>query len=472
MRRFFQGTRGRLTITHAVVLTAALLIADVALYFIVLQVEQNAADNLLRAQASTIAAGIEDVNGQVTFGGGDLPNETQQGVPVEAAIVSVGGPPKLQTPTQSIRPDDLARIVAAARQAGAPVLSDVTDAHGAARRVFAEPLLTAQSNPVLVVSRSMGEVLASMATVKLLLVLLTALVVVTASLLAYRQTGRVLEPVRSIASMARSISEHDLHRRVDISVPPDELGELVATFNAMLARLDDSFEGLRRFTADASHELRTPLALMRTELDGALARTREPAEYRRVLEEMHQEVERMSRLVDRLLMLARFDAGALRPAIAPVDVADTLFEAAARWRAEAERKAIRIEVDAPDSGHAGADPDLLRRVLDNLLDNAVRHTPAGGKVNLAAQPEGDGWRLDVHDGGPGVPAEARPLLFQRFARPDGPRERSNGGAGLGLALSQAIAEAHGGSLVLVENGASGALFRLSLPGARANLGAV
>jgi heavy metal sensor kinase len=464
LQRFFQGTRGRLTITHAVVLTAALLIADVALYFIVLQVEQAAADNLLRAQASTIAAGIEDINGQVTFGGGDLPNETQQGVPVEAAIVSVSGPTQLQTPTQSIRPGDLARIVAAARTAGAPVLFDVTDVHGAARRVFAEPLVTSQSHPVLVVSRSMGEVLASMATVRLLLVVLTALVVVTATVLAYRQTGRVLEPVRSIASMARSISEHDLHRRVDIKVPPDELGELVATFNAMLARLDDSFEGLRRFTADASHELRTPLALMRTELDGALARKREPEEYRRVLVEMHQEVERMSRLVDRLLMLARFDAGALRPAFASVDVADTLYETAARWRPEAGRKSVRIEVDAPETGTANADPDLLRRVLDNLLDNAVRHTPEGGEVRIAAQRDGNGWRLDVHDGGPGVPAEARPLLFQRFARPDGPRERINGGAGLGLARSQAIAEAHGGSLVLVENGAAGALFRVTIPG--------
>jgi heavy metal sensor kinase len=461
--RFFQGTRGRLTLTHAAVLTVALLIADFALYFIVLQVEQKAADDLLRAQASTIAAGIEDINGQVTFGGGDLPNETHQGVPVEAAIVSVSGPTQLQTPTQSIRPQDLSRIVAAARRTGAPVLFDVTDVHGAARRVLAEPLVTGQSNPVLVVSRSMGEVLASMATVKLLLVLLTALVVLTATALAYRQTGRALEPVRSIASMARSISEHDLHRRVDLAVPPDELGELVATFNAMLARLDDSFEGLRRFTADASHELRTPLALMRTELDSALARNREPAEYRRVLLEMQHEVEHMARMVDRLLMLARFDAGALHPAITSVDVADTLYEAAARWRSEAQKKSVSIEVDAPETGQAKADPDLLRRVLDNLLDNAVRHTPDGGEVRLKAEPDGGGWRLDVHDGGPGVPVDARPLLFQRFARPDGHRQRTNGGAGLGLALSQAIAEAHGGSLVLVENGAAGALFRLTLP---------
>jgi signal transduction histidine kinase len=147
-----------------------------------------------------------------------------------------------------------------------------------------------------------------------------------------------------------------------------------------------------------------------------------------------------------------------------VDVADTLYEAAARWQPEADRKRVRIEVEAPDSGLLRADPDLLRRVLDNLLDNAIRHSPNDSLVQLAAERGDDGWRLDVHDGGPGVPVEARPLLFRRFARLDGYRDRINGGAGLGLALSRAIAEAHGGSLVLVENGSPGALFRLSLPG--------
>jgi heavy metal sensor kinase len=434
----------------------------VVLYAIVLRVEQNAADGVLRAQAATIVAGIEELNGTVVFGGGDLPTETQQGVLVEAAIVTLNGV-LTQTPTQPLRPTDLARVVAAARKSG-PVLSDVTDAHGAMRRVFAEPLSIGQpSSPVLVVSRSLGELQAAMGTVRLILVLLTALVVVTGTFLAHRLTGRALEPVRQIASMARSISEHDLHRRVDIKVPPDELGELVATFNAMLARLDDSFEGLRRFTADASHELRTPLALMRTELDGALARKRGPEENRRVLLEMQEEVDRMTRLVDRLLMLARADAGSLHPALTPVDVADTLYEAAARWRPEAARKAVQIDVKAPDSGRIKADPDLLRRVLDNLLDNAVRHTPTDGVVQLAGERDAQGWHLDVHDGGPGVPAEARSLLFGRFGRLDGSRARNNGGAGLGLALSRAIAEAHGGTLDLVENGATGALFRLRLP---------
>ncbi len=462
--RFLHGTRGRLALTHAVILALALVIADVAVYTIVLQAEQSAADSVLRAQATTISAGIDDVNGQPRFGGGDLPTETQQGVAVDAAIVSDAGL-LTQTPVQPLASGDIARIVAAARQSEQPVLFDITDVHGVSRRVFAETLsgTSKAQSPVLVVSRSIAEMQASMSTIRLLLVLLSLLVILTGTLLAYLQTGRALRPVRAIASMARSISERDLHRRVDIAVPPDELGELAATFNAMLARLDDSFEGLRRFTADASHELRTPLALMRTELDSALARRRDRAEDARVIGELHAEVERMSRMVDRMLMLARADAGALRPAGESVDVADTLYEAAARWRSDAHKKDVSIAVAAPDSGRVKADPDLLRRALDNLLDNAVRHAPRHSEVELAASRVGESWRLDVHDAGAGVPVEARPFLFRRFVRLDGARDRSSGGAGLGLALTRAIAEAHGGTLTLVENGSSGALFRLTLP---------
>jgi signal transduction histidine kinase len=231
----------------------------------------------------------------------------------------------------------------------------------------------------------------------------------------------------------------------------------------MLARLEASFESLRRFTADASHELRSPLALMRSELEGTLARSRTPAEYERVLRDLEAEVEHMSRMVDQLLMLARADAGALQPAATDLDVADFLHETAARWRPMADQRHVRLDVDAPDSGNVSADPDLLRRVMDNLIDNATRHSPAGTAVRLSGAPTAGGWSIEVHDEGPGIPAAARAALFERFARVDGARARDGGGAGLGLALSRAIAESHGGSLQLADQNGRGATFRLFLP---------
>jgi signal transduction histidine kinase len=231
----------------------------------------------------------------------------------------------------------------------------------------------------------------------------------------------------------------------------------------MLARLEAGFESMGRFTADASHELRAPLALMGAEVDGALRNNRTKEEYRRALESVRGEIDHLSRLTDQLLILARADAGALVPAREKVDVADFVHEAAARWQHAARDRRVRIDVDAPAAGSVEADAPLLRRVVDNLLDNAIRHTPAGTTVSVRASAVNGSWRLTVSDEGPGVPASYRDRLFTRFARADGARSPEDGGAGLGLALSAAIARAHGGTLELVDVEHEGAAFTLRLP---------
>jgi heavy metal sensor kinase len=464
VKRRFAGTRARLTLAFAGVLLAAIVVADVVIYLLLAQAETGAAANVLVSHASAIASGIEEVNGQVLFGGGDLPTETQQGIAIDAAVVSGNGS-ITATPGQALSSASLRSIAASARSrstAASPF--NMRDSRGVPRLVYAESLQTGQASPaVLIVSRSIGELQTTLARILATLAGLSLLLLLAGTLLAHRLTGRVLLPVRRITSMARNLSEHDLHRRVDVAVPPDELGELVATFNGMLARLEASFESLRRFTADASHELRSPLALMRSEIEGTLARSRSAAQYASTLRGLEGEVEHMSRTVDQLLFLARADAGALIPAEVSLDVADYLHEVAARWRPAVEARGLRIEVEAPESGTASADPDLLRRVLDNLIDNATRHAPAGGAVQLSGARSGsETWLIEVADDGPGIPPPVRAKLFQRFAHPNGSRSRQGGGAGLGLALSRAIAEAHGGSLELIDRPGSGAVFRLTL----------
>src|ERR1700676_901034 len=415
------GTRGRLVVAAVGSSALALLVADGAVLASVALTQSQASDTVLTSQAQVIASGLQDTNGQVTFDGSDLPGETQSGIAVDAAVVS-SGTVVAQTVSQPLDSSTLLSLAAQAVRNGAPVWANVTDSHHIPRRVYAIPLSSSTSpSQTLVVSRSVAEMADAQRRTLFILATVSVGLLVIGGALTYWLAGRALQPVRTIAGMARSISERDLHRRVDIKVPPDELGELVDTFNSMLARLESGFTSMSTFTANASHELRAPLALMRSEVEGALSRSRSPEEYRRVLESLRQEVEHLSRLSDQLLILARADAGALVPAKESVDVADFLHETAARWQDVAQKRGSRLEVTAPDHGHVQADPALLRRVVDNLIENAVRHTASGTSVALRGYEADEGWSVEVADHGPGVALENRDRLFTRFGRLDSAR---------------------------------------------------
>jgi two-component system OmpR family sensor kinase len=464
LRRFVGSTRGRLTLIQIAALSIAVTIAGAALYATLSVSQEGESDGVLALQARGIKAGLVETEGRLTFQGGEMPGETEGGVAVDAAVVGEKGV-IVQTATHSLADSSLGDIAGQVRNTpGGELWIDVKDVNGVPRRVFAEMLpLNRDPMAVLVVSRSVRELQATLRLILVLLVVLSLVVVGLGGILAHWLAGRVLTPVRTIAGLARTLSERDLHRRVDTKVPDDELGELVATFNGMLARLEASFESLRRFTADASHELRAPLTLIRTELEVALTRARSPDDYIHTLQTLQAEVENLARTADQLLLLARADAGALTPARERIDVADFVHELAARWQATAAQRRVQLAVSAPDSGTVLADAGLTRRVLDNLLDNALRYAPALSEVTIRAQHSDGEWAFEVADQGPGVPPELRPTIFERFSRADSARSRRSRGAGLGLALGAAIAQAQGGTLELVPGTATGARFRLRLP---------
>jgi heavy metal sensor kinase len=468
--RGFTGTRGRLVLLAVGIVALALVIADGAILGSVVVTQSQASDAVLVSQAQIIMSGLQDTNGQITFDGSDLPAETQSGIAVDAAVVSSTAV-LAQTVSQPLDRATLLQLAAQVAHGGQPVWTNVVDSHHVSRRVYAAPLASGSgSDQTLILSRSVEEMVDAQQRTLLILLPVSAVLLVIGGVLTYWLAGRALRPVRTIAGMARSISEHDLHRRVDIKVPPDELGELVDTFNSMLARLEAGFTSMSTFTANASHELRAPLALMRTEVDGALSRNRSTEEYRRVLESLRDEVEHLSRLSDQLLILARADAGALVPAREEIDVADFLHETAARWEEVAKKQGSHLAVTAPSHGRMAADPALLRRVVDNLIDNAVRYNPTGAAVELRGYRDNGGWNVEVADQGPGIPVGHRDKLFTRFARADSARSPEDGGAGLGLALSAAIARAHGGTLELVDAASPGTVFRLYVPNVEAGLG--
>jgi len=375
--------------------------------------------------------------------------------------------------------------------AGAPrLLQDLTlgDEHFRARVTQAE----VGPSPVTVVTmQSLERERELLEDIRTTLLWVIPITLVIASAGGYFLARKSLAPVVAMSEKAALIGAQNLHERLPVLNPNDELGYLANTFNGLLERLDRYFEQQRRFMADASHELRSPVAIIRGEAEVALSQPRPPEEYRESLAIALDEARRLSQIVDDLFTLARADAGEypLRPRDFYLEELAADCVRAARTMAAARGIMLSYEPDGEMPIHA--DEALLRRLVMNLLDNAIKFTPEGGKISVACRRAGAEYSLTVRDSGPGIPAEAREKIFERFFRLDPARspaargssnpadsggadsgapkttpESAGGGtagAGLGLAIARWIAEAHHGRLTLVLSDASGSTFTAILP---------
>ena len=274
--------------------------------------------------------------------------------------------------------------------------------------------------------------------------------------------GRVLRPVGRITAAARRIQATNLSERIALEGPQDELKTLADTFDEMLARLDASFTAQRQFVADASHELRNPLAVIQTNADVALWDEGVPESARTRIEAVRRASERMRKLVDDLLALARLELAAAQRS--EVDLAQLVHEVGDELDPLARAHGLVLEQDAESGVRVVADRDALKRALANLLDNAFRHSPPGAPVRITAARRNGSAVLSVADRGPGLTAEEQEHVFERFWRSDSARSRESGGVGLGLAIVRRIAESHGGAVAVVSEPGDGSTFEILLPG--------
>jgi heavy metal sensor kinase len=275
--------------------------------------------------------------------------------------------------------------------------------------------------------------------------------------------SRSVKPLKAMADQAAEISSWNLNRRLEVGSATEELEALTRTFNELLARLDNSFETMRRFTADASHEMRTPLSIIRGEAEVALGQDRSSGEYRDSLAVIHDEAVRLSRLVDDLLNLARADAGHVRLRVSEFYLNDLLAECCRAMRAAAEAGGLSIDWHGTSDTPYRGDEELLRRMVLNLIDNAIRYTAPGGKVDVKLELDAGNPRIVVSDTGIGIPAEAAPHVFERFYRADAARSRKEGGFGLGLSIVKWIAECHRGVVSVNTVPGAGSTFTVLLP---------
>jgi heavy metal sensor kinase len=272
-----------------------------------------------------------------------------------------------------------------------------------------------------------------------------------------------LRPVEHMAEEARRITAKTPGAKLASPNPRDELGMLAKAFNDLLARLESALSQQRQFMADASHELRTPVSIARTALEVTLGQSQRPEEeYRDSLRVVAEQMRRLTRIVEDLFTLARADAAGLPLEKAPLYAEELVADCLKETRVLADAKGVGLGTEGDRDVEILGDERLLRQLLGNLLDNAIRHTPSGGRVRVEVARRANEVEITVADGGEGIPEAERERVFQRFVRLNGSRRPAEG-AGLGLPIARAIAEAHGGTLVLARSDPSGSTFLVRLP---------
>jgi heavy metal sensor kinase len=298
-----------------------------------------------------------------------------------------------------------------------------------------------------------------------LLIILIIGIITSVSLtigVGYLMAKKTLKPVDKIRKAAVKISSRNLDEYIDIGARRDELGKLAETFNAMISRLRDAFQRINQFSIDVSHELKTPLTILKGGTEVALRKERSPEEYRALLASHLEEIDRMSQIIDDLLLLSKADTGKMQLNVSDIDLKDLILQVYVGMKISAEKKDVALIVDDLQDARLKGDELKLRRMLWNIVENGIKYTNSGGKVEISSSSDDGYVRIDVKDTGVGIGEEDIKYVFDRFYRADRARKRESG-TGLGLSISKWIAEAHKGAIEVESHPPSGSLFSIKLP---------
>lgn len=449
--------RVRLTLWYVALLALILLAFSAFLYLSLSRTLHDEVDRALALEAQHVRSTLDIRDGVVRLG------DVTDG-PTSGTIVTLSDPAGRPLSANATPLALLPLAVSAGGGSGEGQQLVTVLRQGEEWRVLSQPIVDGgQVVAVLQVARSEQSVEVALDRLLLLMGLAIPLTLVLAVAGGLFLASRALGPIDRITRTAARIGAEDLSRRLALPASPDEIGRLAATFDRMLNRLEEAFARQRRFTADASHELRTPLALLTSRAEVALDRQRTPAEYREVLAGIRDDAARMAQLLGELLTLARADRGREQLAREPVALADLVTDTLAALEPLAVERAVVLEADTLIPCIVMGDQTRLTQLLINLVDNALKYTPAGGRVTVGLARGEDVGTIVIADTGIGIAPEHLPYLFERFYRVDAARSRADGGAGLGLAIADWIARAHNGKIVVTSQVGVGSIFSVHLP---------
>jgi heavy metal sensor kinase len=456
--------RFRLTAWYVALFSLLFVVFSVFLYGLLSKDLRTRLDQSLTSEANTASALLED---ELVEEKGDVhmaATEAVAGLRLHGSRVAILSGSRLLASSGPVSQQESDAVVAQAARSASPDLVLALPQLGPNGARAATHRLETLGRDFLIFSIApLDSIAADLAVVRRVIFLALPLLLGLAGIGGYLLATHSLAPLNWMAAQAREITGSNLSRRLEIGHAAEELLVLAASFNELLARLDQSFEAMRRFVADASHELRTPIAVIRGEADVALSHDRGAAEYRESLAIVLDESRRLSRLVDDLLNLARADAGRVKLDVHEFYFNELLAECCRSMQTLAGASEVTLECRSAGDVQFRGDEALLRRLVINLLDNAIRYTPPGGKVSAKLEADPAAARVVISDTGAGIPPEAAPHVFERFYRADKARSRQDGGFGLGLSIVKWIAEAHNGTVELTANPAPGTTFTVTLP---------
>jgi heavy metal sensor kinase len=457
-----ESIRARLTLAYAAALAVTIAAVAAGEYFFISRALYRRLDDSLGATTRVMAGLLEAERAE-----GESPRQAAQSLIVESALaehaVAILGPDA--QPLAARDGPHGARLPALEHvpATGASTLETVQSSDARIRVAALGVTLANGEHYTIVLGHRLGALEDDLGLIRRAALLALVIAVAGAGLGGWVLAGRSLAPVVAMCEQARQIGAGETQKRLAAANPRDELGTLARTFNDLLDRLAVSFDRQRQFMADASHELRTPISIVRNAATLTLEKERAQDEYRQALKVVAEESRRLSRLVEDMMTLARADTGhhPLRPrrfCLAEL-LAEVARAGAMLGRPRGASVVFRLEGEAFVFG----DEDLVRRMLLNLVENAVAHSPRGTEVTLALVREDRAWAVSVRDHGIGIPVSEQARVFDRFHRVECADSGSHAGAGLGLAIARWIAEAHGGTLLLTASDAGGTTFVARLP---------
>jgi two-component system OmpR family sensor kinase len=474
-RNIFCTIRGKLTILYVLIFGAILTVSGIALYAIFSHQLKSDFDRSIESSAFSLGESIEEdgmspaeiLNDlSETFSSSGYGDLTLLEIFREDGTMAMASP-QLAGNALPIKTADVARAFAGKLHFGNTEFHLKSISNKAVKaRLFYYPVKSRSVRYLLTFAVPTAKLDHILLRLRLVIIILVPFAMVISAAAGWFLSGKAFAPVNRVIAAAKTIEVENLSRRLPVRAVDDEISELSITLNEMIERLEKSFRVQRQFTADASHELRTPLTILAGQIEVALQKARQASEYQETLRANLEEIQRLQKIVDSLLLLSRLDSGKLNIGDTAVRLDEILLASIEKLGDLAKSRGIIFDLqlaDSPDRFRVQGDPASLQNVLLNLVDNALKYSNQGGILHCALRVVDQFAELEIRDCGDGIAPEHLGRVFERFYRADhSTAKEGRSGAGLGLAIAKAVVEAHGGTIAIDSNPGEGTVVKIKL----------